>query len=146
MTLTAEEFIQQKERQFQKEKQKVKRFPDISRTGWHLWRRDAWTFMQQSGHPEKVFVVERLRYVEEEGIVAHHVPKQDYCQYRFGYFIVGKIGKREGKWTWGQSCPIIPSRDLYRLIRRAEQEGTIMNSSKGEVSGTQGQAFSSCLA
>ena len=125
-TPTAEEFIQLKEQIFRSEKRKEIRAKDISRDGYRIWKCVACTFMVQSDYPEKVFVVERLQYVRDEGNVPAFA--HDRCQYRIGYFIVAKVGRRKGSWWWGQYCPIIPSRDLHRLLRKAEKEGTILNS------------------
>ena len=80
--------------------------------------------MVQSDHPEKVFVVERLEYVRDEGSVTPFA--HDRCQYRIGYYIVAKVGPRKGNWWWGQYCPFIPPRDFHKLLRKAEEEGTIL--------------------
>ena len=82
--------------------------------------------MVQSDYPEKVFMIERLRYVRRTG----NLPPFPYdpSQYRIGYFIVAKVGKRAGHWWWGQFCPIIPSQDLHQLLRLAEKEGTMLTS------------------
>jgi len=124
MTPTAEEFIRVKKQTF--EQRKEIRAKDISRKGWRIWKCEACTFMQQSDYPEKVFVVERLRYMRDEGSLPPWPPDFDHCQYRIGYFIVAKVGKRQGNWWWGQYCPFIPSRDFHQLIKKAEQEGTIL--------------------
>ena len=41
---------------------------DIGRQGKRLWAREAWTWLVQSNYPEKMFVIERLRYLELVGI------------------------------------------------------------------------------
>ncbi len=82
--------------------------------------------MPQSDYPEKVFVIERLRYIGDEGSPPPWPTNFDRCQYRIGYFIVAKIGKRQGNWWWGQYCPFIPSRDFHDLMGKAEREGTIL--------------------
>ena len=129
MPQTAEEFIRDKGRQFEKEKKqgKKRKFKDISRRGYRLWKREAWTFMPQSDYPEKAFIIERLEYAgdEDRGGLQPWGADHDRCQYRIGYYIVGKNGRRRGKWTWGQFCPMVPSCDLHRLIRQAENDGTI---------------------
>lgn len=128
MTPTAEEFIREKRQRFEKERGKKElKFKDISRKGYRVWKREAWTFMPQSDYPEKVFVIERLRYShdEDKGGLKPWASDYDRCQYRIGYFIVGKIGRQRGKWTWAQFCPLIPSRDIRELIKRAEDEETI---------------------
>lgn len=82
--------------------------------------------MPQSSYPEKVFVIERLRHVGDEGTIPPMNSENDSCEYRIAYYIVGKMGSRLGKWTWGQYCPFIPVKDFHRLIRVAEDEGTIL--------------------
>ena len=100
---------------------------DISRKGRHRFVREAWTFMRQHNLSEKVFVVERLRKIKYEGRLAHRFMFVDGdIEYRIGYFIVGRIGGRKGRWTWGQFCPLIPARDLKKLLRKAEKERTIL--------------------
>ena len=125
-TPTASEFIERKRQECLGEHPKEYRFKDISRKGHRIWRLEARTLMPQSDYPEKVFMVERLRYVRDEGAPPPWGPEYDPCQYRIGYFIVAQVGRRRGNWWWGQYCPIIPSRDLYRLLRKAEKEGTIL--------------------
>jgi len=82
--------------------------------------------MPQSNYPEKVFVVERIKFIKTEGEIVSKHRENDYYEYRIGYFIVGKIGKRDGHWTWGQYCPFIPIQDFHELLRKAEEEGTIL--------------------
>jgi len=88
---------------------------DITRTKKNYFVREAWTFMPQYNYDEKVFVVERLRKEEDDKI-----------EYRLGYYIVGKIGRANGKWIWGQFCPIIPKEDFFKLIDKAKKEKTII--------------------
>jgi len=82
--------------------------------------------MPQSNYPEKVFVVERIKFIKTEGEIVSKHRENDYYEYRIGYFIVGKIGKRDGHWTWGQYCPFIPIKDFDKLIELAKKEGTIL--------------------
>ncbi len=113
---TAKDFIEQKQAQFQKElgKNRTVSMKDISRTKKNHFVREAWTFMPQSTYKEKVFVIERLRGIESNKI-----------EYRIGYYIVGKIRKANGKWVWGQFCPLIPAEDFNNLIAKAKKEKTI---------------------
>ncbi len=105
---TAEEFIKRKEDGYTKNTDKEIRFKDISRKGRHYFIRESWVFMKQSNLPEKVFVFERLKRNRTEGHITHTKNRElGDIEYRFGYYIVGKIGNREGKWTWGQYCPIV---------------------------------------
>ena len=99
---------------------------DIGRKGRHLFVREAWTFMQQHNLSEKVFVIERLRKIKYHGRLAHRsMFREGDIEYRIGYFIVGRIGNRKGRWTWGQFCPLIPARDLKKLLKKAKREMTI---------------------
>lgn len=119
------EFIKRKNDAFRKEK--LISIKDIGRKGKHIWAREAWTFMPQSNLKEKVFIIERFRRVKIMGTVAHPKwAKKNDLEYRFGYYIIGKIGTKKGKWTWGQYCPLIPIKDFNKLLRKATKEGTII--------------------
>mgnify|MGYP001605355488 CR=1 FL=1 len=61
--LTAEQFIKKKKIQFEKLKHRRFRVKDISRNGWHVCEKEAITLMPQSNYPEKVFVIERVKFV-----------------------------------------------------------------------------------
>jgi len=124
-TNSAEDFIRRKNEYF-KENNIIK-VKDISRKGYHVWIREAWTFMPQFNMDEKVFVIERLRRKGYEGQTEGQKQwgKGD-IEYRFGYYVVGKIGRAKGRWVWGQFCPFIPAEDLKNLLRKAEKEGTIL--------------------
>jgi len=121
ITETTEEFIKRKNEQF-KENNIIK-VKDISRKGNHFWIRGAWTFMPQFNLDEKVFVIKRLRREKYEGQTEGQKQwgKGD-IEYRFGYYIVGKIGRAKERWVWGQYCPLIPQEDL----NKAKQEGTLL--------------------
>lgn len=99
---------------------------DIGRRGQVHWQREAWTLRQQSNNPEKVFIIERFRLAAVEGERAVEVGALGDVEYRFGYFIVGRIGRAAGRWTWGQYSPFVPSPDLGPLLRQARAEGTIL--------------------
>jgi len=123
--MTADEFISKKNKDFTKNPTiKVK---DINRKGNHIWIREAWTFMPQFNIDEKVFVIERLRRERYDGqAVGQKQWGKGDIEYRFGYYIVGKIGRARGRWVWGQFCPFIPQEDLNKLLNKARQEGTIL--------------------
>ena len=124
MTETSKDFIKRKSLQFQRDL--LIPMKDIGRKGSHLFKREAWTFMPQSGLPEKVFVLERLRKVKHTGRPAYRKDnKAGRIEYRIGYFIIGRNGNRKGKWTWGQYCPLIPQKDFKRLIKKGLTDGTI---------------------
>lgn len=128
MTLSAKQFIEQKEEQFKKdlEKKKLIGMKDISREGKHGFLREAWTFMIQHNLEAKVFVIERLRRAEIRGTTVHKKIKIGDIEYRVGYYIVGHIRNAKGRWVWGQFCPLIPQEDFNKLIQKARKEKTII--------------------
>ena len=130
-TETAAAFIHRKEQQFQRELERKKSvmMKDIGRRGRHAFIRRAWTFMPQYNLPEKVFVIERLEKVGIEGDIVHkRTHRNGEVEYRIGYFIVGKIGFLRGRWAWGQFCPVIPAKDLQKLLAKARKEKTLFRS------------------
>ena len=100
---------------------------DIGRKGKHGFIREAWTFLPASNLKEhKVFVFERLRKVSGSGEFAYEKNgKIGQRDYRIGYFIVGRIGRAKNKWIWGQFCPLIPVKDLERLMKKAKDDGVL---------------------
>ena len=125
MAITAEAFIEQKDRQWRAQKKRF-RTKDVGRQGWNTWRRQAWTFMPQHNLPEKVFVIERLELGAPEGIITNKLARAGDIEYRIGYYIVGRIGRANDRWVWGQFCPLIPAADLEPLLAKARKEGTIV--------------------
>jgi len=124
-TNSAEEFIRRKNEYFKKNN--IIKVKDISRRGYHIWIREAWTFMPQFNLDEKVFVIERLRRKGYEGQTeGQRQWGEGDVEYRFGYYIVGKIGRAKGKWVWGQFCPFVPKEDFSKLLNKAKQEGTLL--------------------
>jgi hypothetical protein len=129
-TMTAAEFIEYKAGVFAQDlaASRVLVMKDIGRQGSHLWRREAWTFLVETGLPTKVFVVERLRFAGTRG-----TPSEDHregreaepLRYRFGYWVVARNGRAAGRWWWAQFSPMIPPRDLEALLAKARKEGTI---------------------
>ncbi len=123
---TADEFIERKNKKFLEDKNKPMKVKDIGRRGKINWIREDWIFMPQTNYPEKVFVVERFRRDIIEGKTANKFgSKLGDIEYRIGYYIVGKIGNKKGKWTWGQYCLIIPKEDLDKLIKLAREKEVI---------------------
>lgn len=108
------------------EKQPFRTWPDIGRKGKHVWKIESETFMPQSGLKEKLLMVQRLRHMKETGKIAYKRKKIGRVEYRIGYYMLALIGKRKGKWTWGESAPLIPDADLFKLIELAKREGTII--------------------
>jgi hypothetical protein len=99
---------------------------DVNREAIHVYRRDAWTFLVQATYAEAVTVLERLTHLETIGAPA--VPMElPAAEYRLGYFIVGRIGRASGKWTWGQFSPIMSAGDLERIVEKARAEGTLLD-------------------
>ena len=120
---TVEQFVKRKEANFSK--QSLVRTKGINRKGVYFWRREAWTFMPQGNYAEKVFIIERLRKDSYEGILDRKNWGKGDVEYRIGYYIVGKIGRANGRWVWGQFCPLIPAEDFIKLLEKAKEEGTI---------------------
>lgn len=127
---TAEQFIDKKNRVWTTELSdpKYKGIPmkDIGRLGRHHYKRAAWTFMVQTGLPEKIFVIERLKKIHVEGETAYGDRIVGEVEYRLGYYMLGRIGRMNGRWTWGQYCPLIPLQDFPKLIEKAKKEGTLL--------------------
>jgi len=122
------QFIERKEKQFEKdfEKDKLIGMKDIGRKGRFYYIREAWTFMPQYNLKEKVFIIERLRLTKIKGVVIHgNLSKAGDIEYRFGYYIVGQNGRAKDKWVWGQFCPLIPQKDFSKLTKKAKKEGTV---------------------
>ena len=120
MTESADEFIVRKSAEWARERTRGKliRMKDVNRQALHVYRRDAWTLLVQDTYAEAVNVLERLSHLETIGMPA--VPlKLPAIEYRLGYFIVGRIGSRSGKWTWGQFSPIMSAGDLERMVMQA---------------------------
>ena len=124
-TETVKNFIKRKNEEFSKNR--LIQIKDIGRKGKHFLVREAWTFMPQGNLKDKVFIIERFRKESTEGKLAYADSwKKGDIEYRIGYFIVGKIGKAAGRWVWGQYCPLIPAEDLIKLLKKAEEEETII--------------------
>ena len=86
----------------------------------------AQDFLVQDTYAEAVNVLERFTHLDTIGTPA--VPmKLPAAEYRLGYFIVGRIGKASGRWTWGQFSPIMSAGDLERLVEKARDEGTLLD-------------------
>jgi hypothetical protein len=98
---------------------------DIGRNGKNHWIIEARTLMVQTNSLEKVFIFERLRYDRSEGTIIKKI-KKGSVQYRIGYYIVGKMGRMSGKWTWGQYCLTITVEDFDKLISLAKKDKTLL--------------------
>ncbi len=135
MSESANQFIKRRSEAFQKNLKKynnnpkdcyLKWLPDINRIGQYGFIREAWTFMSQFNTKEKLFIIERFKRVKIQKPITNKKLKIGETEYRFGYYMVGKNGNRKNKWTWGESCPIIPKEDFDKLIKKAKQEKTIL--------------------
>jgi hypothetical protein len=130
MTESADDFIARKSAEWAYERAagKLIRMKDVNRQAVHVYSREAWTFLTQDTYAEAVNVLERLTHLETIGnpAVPLNLPA---IEYRLGYFIVGRIGNRSGKWTWGQFSPIMSAGDLERIMERARAEGTLLERS-----------------
>jgi len=101
VTETAAEFIERKPAEWEAKRGQPVRTKDVGREGWLL--------------------------VEVEGVRAHEGGAQaGDVEYRFGYYIVGRIGRAAHRWTWGQFSPLIPHPDLQRLLDKARADGTLL--------------------
>ncbi|KKQ28210.1 MAG: hypothetical protein US42_C0001G0061 [Candidatus Magasanikbacteria bacterium GW2011_GWC2_37_14] len=106
---------------------KLIKMKDISRKGYYYFQREALTYMQQFNLKEKYYILERLKIVKMEGEITNKNNKIGNVEYRIGYYIIGKIRKAKDRWIWGQFCPMIPSSDFTKLIKKAKKEKTIIN-------------------
>lgn len=107
-------------------KENLIRMKDVGRKGFYIFKREAVTYMQQHNLKEKYYVIERLRLVKTEGIITYSDNEIGHIEYRIGYYIVGKIGRGNNHWMWGQFCPMIPDDDFEKLFNKAKKEKTII--------------------
>jgi hypothetical protein len=141
MNETAAGFIARQDAKWERLRERAIRTKDIGRQGFNTWIREAWTFHQQHNHAEKVLVIERLRRAQVIGVRAFlGGAEEGDIEYRFGYYIVGRIGRRAGRWTWGQYSPFIPHPDLMMLLNKARDEGTILPDGVATTSATEAVA------
>jgi hypothetical protein len=134
--VTAAEFIDEKRGQWGRDRAdgKLLKMKDVGREGNHLWAREGWTLAVQSNQAQKVFSIERLEYkgFQSHAIAPSAAPAYEGgalmgdIQYRVGYIIIGRIGRKKDKWTFGQFCPMIPVADLNTLLRQAKRDGTLL--------------------
>lgn len=128
---TTKEFIARRNNELTADKVngKVIWMKDVGRQGEHGYVREKWTFMPASNLKEKkVFVFERLRNVSRSGKHAYKSSLRGLGEreYRIGYYIVGRIGRARNRWWWAQFCPMIPVRDLKRLLDKAKKDKVIL--------------------
>lgn len=120
--MNAIEFIQKKKDDLAKNlRSKTK---DIGRKGYRYWLIESATYMKQSDSESKVFAIERMKMESQDPGCIIQRPI-GYTQYRIGYYIIGHVGNKAGKWTWGQYSPHIPLHDFWALIDQAVEDGTL---------------------
>jgi hypothetical protein len=66
----------------------------------------------QSNAKHKIIVLQKLQFHDNNEI-----------QLRLGYYIVGKLTKMKGKWTWGQYATFLPVRDFKSIYNSALRKG-----------------------
>jgi hypothetical protein len=76
------------------------------------WNIEAQTLMEQTGYPEYVASIERMRRIGDDADV----------QYRFSYYGRGK----GGRWDWTRRPLLLPAADLKPLLAQAAAEGTLL--------------------
>jgi hypothetical protein len=116
-TESAKSYIQRKKRKLN---QKIK-MKDITRLGNHYFLTEAATYLIQHNNNEKVFVLERLKWVGQSSKFDSK-SRLNKIEFRIGYFVIGKIGKSKGKRIWGQFSPLLPKKDFNQLINKAKRE------------------------
>ncbi len=125
----AEAFIAHKNTEWQEQLKsgRANKMKDIGRKGTRLRIREAWTWHVQHNYSAKALLVERFRYAGLVGTQAFDGgPRIGDVEYRFGYWIVGRIGRTAGQWRWGQFSPIVPHDDLKALLAKAREERTLL--------------------
>lgn len=125
VTATSEVFIGDKKLRWKKahDAGHLLRTKDIGRQGWNYWKSEALTLLAQTGGYPKVYAIERLRHVRNDGRISFEggaVPGDTI--YRIGYFA---LSPKTGRWLWGQYAPLIPEIDLKPLLDTARRENTI---------------------
>jgi hypothetical protein len=66
----------------------------------------------QSNAKHKKIVLQKLKFHNNNEI-----------QLRLGYYILGKLPRMRGKWTWGQYAAFIPIRDFKNIYKVATERG-----------------------
>ena len=96
---------------------------DIGQAGYSIWECEAVTLMEQTDYPQKVFVLMRIRLAEVHGERFYDNGEPiGVIQYRLGYYTIA----RNGRWWWGQYAMMIPREDFAPLLRKAREEGTLL--------------------
>ncbi len=67
---------------------------------------------QQDSRNPKLIYLQRLRFADE-----------GKTEYRFTYYMLGRMPKVRGRWVFGQYSLFIPPHDLAALLREARSRG-----------------------
>lgn len=121
----AEEFIKENLKKYKKDH--IIEMKDIGRKGKLRFQfvEDRF-YIKQYNLPEKVFFIDKLKKLKHKGKLSY--PKSwtlGDIEYRIGYYIVSQYGKRIGHWIFGQFNPIIPLKDLQKIIQGAKNKKII---------------------
>ena len=65
---------------------------------------------KQSDNPEKAFYLQKLQW--DNGTT----------ELRLCYYMIGQKPRMRGKWTYAQAAPMIPPKDLKKLIDKAKKQ------------------------
>lgn len=82
-------------------------FPDGSTMDW-----DVVEEIRKAEDAEKILLLQRLRSKTN--------PEQ--FMLRFGYYIIGKKPRVQGRWVWGQFAPFIGEADFAEIIAEAKSK------------------------
>jgi hypothetical protein len=75
------------------------------------WKIIKYRLKPQSDYPEKIFAIELMQE-----------SSNGKKEVRIGYYIIGKRGRYENKWAWGQFSPFIPQKDLREICAIIKRE------------------------
>ena len=98
-------------------------------TCYHIMRRESFTYLEQTNsNKEKYFVIERWIRESIVGLPYNENLKVGDIEYRICYYIISRKpgSERNGKWYFGESCPLIPVNDFERLIKKAKKEKVLL--------------------
>jgi hypothetical protein len=67
---------------------------------------------KQSNAKHKTLVLQKLKFLDN-----------NETQLRLGYYILGKLPRMKGKWTWGQYATFLPIKDFKSIYNKALRKG-----------------------
>jgi hypothetical protein len=104
----------------------------INRKARIIFERKDIEFSDETDYDRKFFTIEKLEIGEIKILDEHKIQEKEIREeiekeeklsekigeniYRICYYIVGKIGKKENEWTWGQYAPFVLEKDMANLI------------------------------